>query len=842
MGICNYCLKGQIRVKELVTPYYTPKDKAVARKIVICFNLLLFRKKVNEMNKQTEEKLNKLFRFFKNSSQSKNDDVAYIERKFFEIMNGCKDSIEKYKLEKEIEAWDKLKEYKDLIFAKRELRDAYLQFLEKVHPVLFKTILEHLQKSDSKAEAVQNNLQILSENKSSAKLSLNYKKDNMVLSSNNVNKSKKLATAITNIGNTLLYNNQDREKISNELDKILSSYFKKAKFNPKFHREPSKFKPPSFFEDKNSILFKLIMEENPKERFPLMIKKFILKFLYLEIVRKSESIIDTENMYCKISKKEIHQILVEKNIDYLKRIKVFKNSQSVEINRNSQIIDDNEKNQKMSGFSNFRNAGYHSSATNVVTKRSVKLNKKLQFIMNNEENKSTELKKKEDAIQNPNLNNLNHLNQEAEIVFKNITKKKNGILLNSPNKKSDTSEEDYHFYNGELDKINFLYSGVGTLIKNNSKKQYLYNGTFRMGKKNGVGIFFKIINDYTFLYYRGEWGNNKMDGFGFSILIDLVNNKKIFRKGRFVNNKYEYGFQFIIDEKYSNPNPMLNQIADVLIEKYEGEFHNDVYNGTGRVIRKILKPSKFDKKKFDIDTEYEYCGNFVENLEQGNGTSSKIFLNQSYKYSYNGEFDKSKMHGFGKIEFDGDYFIKSYEGIFEHDKKFCKYGIVEFKSGDVYEGFFDSNNQKSNIGMYFHYDKGDKYLKKTENFFGEFLNDKKQGMGRFVSQKDYKLLVGRYLDGEKNGNFLLTCNNPLDDNSDIKISFLNNFSMNALHGRNASVASNYNYNNTNTNNNNNGNLSPRNSIFKAFPIKQSKMYYLFENDEIIDKSEKPFKD
>ena len=42
-----------------------------------------------------------------------------------------------------------------------------------------------------------------------------------------------------------------------------------------------------------------------------------------------------------------------------------------------------------------------------------------------------------------------------------------------------------------------------------------------------------------------------------------------------------------------------------------------------------------------------------------------------------------------------------------------------------------------------------------ENYFGEFAKDKKEGIGRFVSLKKKKVLIGKYYGGDKNGVFSL---------------------------------------------------------------------------------------
>jgi hypothetical protein len=353
-------------------------------------------------------------------------------------------------------------------------------------------------------------------------------------------------------------------------------------------------------------------------------------------------------------------------------------------------------------------------------------------------------------------------------------------------------------YKGEYDDHNFIYNGMGNLM---DQEIFLYEGTFRMGKKHGYGYEFRIPDNLDYkIFYRGEWENNLEDGCGFLIKSDK--NIKIFQEGNFEKGIFKHGKQIRIEELDKD---------SYISENYIGLIVDNMYHGEGSLKRKYIKISSYGDR-VEIDQEYEYEGQFERNKENGKGVSKKKLHQTGYNYTYKGEFVDGLMHGYGSIEFEGEYYIKTYEGLFQQDKWCCFYGRVEFKSGDIYEGFFDKNHGKSEIGLYFHNDKNktDRKANRIDHFFGEYKNDKKHGLGKFLIQGN-QLLIGRYDDGEKNGNFCLI----QEDEEEIKIK--NTFGIHK------------------------NNIDRRSSKSLSL-LKQNKTYYLFENDEGIDKSDKPFKD
>jgi hypothetical protein len=536
-----------------------------------------------------------------------------------------------------------------------------------------------------------------------------------------------------------------------------------------------------------------------------------------------------------------------------------KNLSESESNKNHEMKKGNTLMQNINFLSGLKTKDNHSKQANISFQKNSNL--KTDFPSSSSEQISYH---KHNLHQhNKNINNNLKNNKDEEVVFvvntlsssdegeqtkklilgltkKSSLKKKGSqdsdkskgasVTLNLDNNKilQRHGHEKSEWYQGEYDKINFLYCGTGNLIKQyGEEKKYFYHGTFRMGKKHGIGVLYKINSDSTYEHYRGEWANNRQDGYGFLLLLDDKNKKKVFRKGKFENNNFLQGSQLIIDENFG-PN------GEIVIEKFEGEMQNNLYSGRGTLTRKVQKINKSDHNKIDVEYEYEYTGNFLDGLENGPGISKKFLRQLNYHYTYEGEFFNGKMHGSGRIEYGGDYYVDSYEGIFLEDQTFCVYGKVIFKSGDEYEGFFNPDHQKTLVGLYSHYDKQNK----GEKFFGKFFNDKKDGLGRFVSPTESKVFVGTYNDGEKNGKFSLTSN--IVEHS------------NKLHGLEKKFSIISTNNNKKTNNlfaqsfikriagsvSNAPNQIPRHDLNRE-TITQSKIYFLFENDEMIEKSDMP---
>lgn len=306
-------------------------------------------------------------------------------------------------------------------------------------------------------------------------------------------------------------------------------------------------------------------------------------------------------------------------------------------------------------------------------------------------------------------------------------------------------------YKGDYDSSTLLPTVRGELIKD--YKKTFYNGTFRFCKKHGIGILYKIINDNNVDYYRGEFHKGFFNGYGLRIISKLKH--YIIQEGVFSMSHFLMGTIYIIEDNVPIKDSSGKNISYTKLEGefiYDSENGNEALDGNGKKTTIIFEQNR-STLNYDVKTSYHYEGFFTKGKECGKGKSTYTDNENNYSFNYNGEFYGGKMNGYGKIMYSDNFFIKSYEGLFYNDQKFYLYGIVRFKSGDVYEGFFDEHFLKSDLGLYLHYD--GKFGGSIENYFGEFAKDKKEGIGRFVSLKKKKVLIGKYYGGDKNGVFSL---------------------------------------------------------------------------------------
>ena len=381
--------------------------------------------------------------------------------------------------------------------------------------------------------------------------------------------------------------------------------------------------------------------------------------------------------------------------------------------------------------------------------------------------------------------------------FNKIDEKNKRVLTNikAQGRVSFDVRNTNEFYFGEYDRLNFAYTGQGV---NYHRGKSIYNGTFRQNKKWGIGVFYENKTGNISHYYRGQWKNNLENGFGIYFKNDTEERKKVLQEGVFENGIFKKGLQI------TTTNDL--ETKELTINKYYGMILNKEYHGQGRLYRKTLQKSEIDKK-YEVKEIYEFEGNFIKNLPEGLGVCKKEKPLSKYKEEYQGKFVNGMQNDdYGEITFGEGFYLKSYKGGFENDKYFCHYGKVEFASGDSYEGFFDKEQRKSKVGLYYHYDK--KERKAAEHFFGEFYNDRKHGFGKFI-MKEGSMCVGNYVDGEKNGNFeLLSIIN--------EVGVKNDYKPRSLAGKKK---------------------EDENKDKKA----RKKKYFLFENDEPIDTSDKPIK-
>ena len=317
-----------------------------------------------------------------------------------------------------------------------------------------------------------------------------------------------------------------------------------------------------------------------------------------------------------------------------------------------------------------------------------------------------------------------------------------------------------YLYNGEYDNTTYLFNGHGNLI--DIEGNNYYEGMFRYGYKHGIGIFWQDdspndSNIQNFSYYSGEWLKDTKSGNGIEISIQSISSNIIQNR---INNNILIGFEMKINLGIFRRNIFLSG------EQYHYIFENNI-EGKEYLLRGLSFHSKdnantsliiFNKYQGDLDPQFHKY--------TGNGLYSSL-----YSFIYKGVFQNGKMDGYGVIQYTQNFFLRRYEGFFNKGKKFFLYGKVEFKSSDIYEGFFDSNFLKDYVGLYIHGEKNNQIV--NDNYFGFFKKDKKHGLGRFISMGLTKKeqMYGKYTIGEKQGPFQITIEELIRDSNLDLISF-----------------------------------------------------------------------
>jgi hypothetical protein len=559
----------------------------------------------------------------------------------------------------------------------------------------------------------------------------------------------------------------------------------------------------------SKILMNYISMEN-RDSLPLNLKRFINKFLFLRIMSNMGClrtldhyvIIDREQIQCilqnakNLMKQKSEDIIAENYGDVLKHVRfnlTEEDKEDIFTYDKHEAVEKNKLGLKSNRFQKRNSVFHHSPITKKITNHGLNMMNKMVVSQQNSPIGGF----RKSALAGNLLKGSQPISPDQFYLGPPVTFPSALVTRNKKKQKTLIEvQKRVDIYKGEYDDHNFIYNGMGSLT---DRDTFIYEGTFRMGKKHGFGYEFKLPDNSDFkIYYRGEWENNLEEGCG--LLVKSDKGVRIIQEGIFEKGVFKHGKQIKIDEIDSN---------FYIMEYYIGLIVDNMYQGEGTLKRKNIRIPIYGDR-VEIEQEYEYEGQFEKNKENGKGIAKKKLYVLGYNYKYQGEFVDGLMHGHGQVEFEGEYYIKNYDGFLQQDKWCCYYGRVEFKSGDIYEGFFDNNHGKFGIGLYFHNDKKqvERKYNRSDHFFGEYKNDKKHGLGKFLIL-GHQLLIGKYDDGEKNGNFCLI----QEDEEEIKMK--HTFGIRKISDKNNSDMS---------------------------LIKQLKTYYLFENDEGIDKSDKPFKD
>ena len=512
--------------------------------------------------------------------------------------------------------------------------------------------------------------------------------------------------------------------------------------------------------EKTSIFFKLMTSEEQDKVDALEINNLIKCFYYIFLLKKYNYLSDTNKSFFKIKPILIKKTSLITNKLMLQRKEYISKQENILKMKILKGLFNNNANSESDLSESFssvlseedKKEYYSLISPNKESPLLKKLSKEENDKSNNSNNKRGIYKIEEEisedvkSEQNLSIHNSNIEKVDLKEKDKNSFQRKNSIIGNSFKIKRKKSGNIYRnpvfseYYNGQYDNTVFLYAGLGTLVNHNKKK--LYHGTFRYGKKEGLGIMYQIKKENAMDYFMGEFHQNKIKGFGIKISIkdtELIHQEGIFDEDKLIKGKYKK----IIIKKDSNT---------IITISYKGDLENQKLSGHGKLIEKMYK---YDIKinSYELYQVVDYTGDFFN--DQKNGKGKEILRNSKYSnknYKYEGNFINGVKDGYGIIIYEKSNFVNKYEGFFVNDKPFQIYGKINFKSGDIYEGFFE-NNLKDNVGLYLFIDSKSK--KCIEEYFGGFLEDYKDGIGRTVVEESggAKMLRGVYKKGDKEGQF-----------------------------------------------------------------------------------------
>ena len=268
----------------------------------------------------------------------------------------------------------------------------------------------------------------------------------------------------------------------------------------------------------------------------------------------------------------------------------------------------------------------------------------------------------------------------------------NIALISDLYKNNKKNPEDYNTFN-QVFENNLQYIGkyiseedFNTFIPEENKKYMIEHPMEKVKElcSNLESYEVKPVQFENGNVYYGSWNDYlKMEGYGKYYLKE----DGVLAEGFWQNGDLNYARVFL-------PN------GDI----YEGEMNNSIFNGKGKLIT----------KKGEI-----YEGDFINGEKKGNG---KVIFED--KTEYEGVFDKGEFKK-GKMKWPNGY---EYNGDFE-GTKLSGFGTLTNTSGEIYEGYF-SNNLFNGKGKYIH-ENGDVYE-------GDFQYGVRKGKGVYNASHKYE--------------------------------------------------------------------------------------------------------
>ena len=352
-------------------------------------------------------------------------------------------------------------------------------------------------------------------------------------------------------------------------------------------------------------------------------------------------------------------------------------------------------------------------------------------------------------------------NQYGELIFEGEYlngKKWNGkgyyidIKKNCKDKNYRMENELGYKFNEDDSNIYYeIKDGAGLMIDYDDE-EYVYEGEYLNGERNGYGRDYKLFNNYLFIY-EGEYLNGKRNGKGKEYINNDIQSaiggsaRLIFEgeyiKGKRWNGKGYDGNKKIVYEIKNGKGYIKEYYFYNLI--FEGQYINGEKNGKG--IQFIFNnnncPSLCPNKKFE--------GEYLDGKKHGLGkeyNNEGVLIFYGY-YLYNYKIKGTEYYQDGKIKYSGKYlFNQKWNG-----KGYDKLGNIIYKinngTGNIIEYQENDRLQMQSIFM-----NGKCYAEIYHNnggllYQGGFKNGEKNGWGR-----EYEMNINADFDFVFEGEFL----------------------------------------------------------------------------------------
>ena len=290
------------------------------------------------------------------------------------------------------------------------------------------------------------------------------------------------------------------------------------------------------------------------------------------------------------------------------------------------------------------------------------------------------------------IENIKDKDQDKENLVEDLVN-----LMNMSERDNENDNNNLIDYNGEKcifkgkleDKENI--NGKGIINLKDGRK---YEGTFLNGKLEGNGIYTSSEG----VIYEGNFINGILVGKGKITKFlenDIKSNGNCDKKD---DNKDINKYKIIYEGDIKDFKKEGKGIEICSEYEYKGDFHDDMKHGKGSIIY--------------FNTKQKYKGDFKENNLTGYG----IFEWEN-KQTYEGDVVNGKMEGKGIYKWtDGSEYNGEYKNNIREGK-----GAFKWANGVIYQGFF-ANGKPLGKGMIV---KGDKSIN-AEYKNGKFIGDLKE--------------------------------------------------------------------------------------------------------------------